>query len=222
MQSHLRYPVIVFDLDGTLVDSLGIKVKNAGKVWHAFYSINPKTTENTYRKYSGIPRQQLFKKMAMDFLNRNISQEEYNALSENFTKLNIASLKKKSFSKETDLFLHKLKDSGAILAVSSSAAEEEVQKRLHNKRSLFTFILGSKEGFFKGKSHLEFIAKKTKQPLKNILFIGDESADLYLAREAGVKIALIANTYPSEKLQKLQPDILISKFSDLWSCTFKK
>ena len=45
--------------------------------------------------------------------------------------------------------------------------------------------------------------------------VGDEPQDLFLAREAGVKIALVAQTRNMDELEQLKPDILVHTLPEL-------
>ena len=52
--------IVLFDWDGTLINSLEIKIRNASMVFHEILGANPEKIGEAYRHYSGIPRRQLF------------------------------------------------------------------------------------------------------------------------------------------------------------------
>ena len=69
----MLYGAVVFDLDGTLMLSLDVKVKSAGALWcETFSLVSRDAVEAAYRHHSGAPRRQLFNKIAADVLGRQI------------------------------------------------------------------------------------------------------------------------------------------------------
>ncbi|HZD56304.1 MAG TPA: hypothetical protein VE136_06260, partial [Anaerolineales bacterium] len=58
--------VLLFDWDGTLINSLDIKVRNAGLLFAETFDLDPAGVEAAYRRHSGIPRQQLFDAICVD------------------------------------------------------------------------------------------------------------------------------------------------------------
>ncbi len=218
------YPAIAFNLDGTLTLSLDVKVENAGRIWSERYSVSPETVQIAYRKYSGIPRERLFQSIAKEVLNRQISNEEYRLLSDEFTKRNNDVLYHYPFVDGAEALLSNLDRAGVKMMVSSSAEPAEVEARLDGMResSFFTVILGSHGEFHKGQPHLERFAELVGYPVSEILMIGDEPNDLKLARKAGAKIALVAQTRSISELEPLKPDILTGTLEELRSFLFQK
>jgi len=51
--------IIVFDWDGTLIESLPLKIRNAGRLFEETFGVPRAGIEAAYRVHSGIPRRQL-------------------------------------------------------------------------------------------------------------------------------------------------------------------
>lgn len=213
----LPYKAILFDLDGTLTGlSLDRKIENAGMLFASKFRVNPQAIERAYRTHSGIPRRQLFEQIAKDVMGRSLSESEFRLLSEEFTRRNIRALRELPFVEGASALLGDLAAAGVFLAVSSSADPVEVNGRLaglHDR--LFDEIMGSHREFQKGRAHIEYIAECAGCAPREMLMVGDEPPDLYLAREAGAKVALVAQTRPLAELAALLPDILVLTLADL-------
>jgi len=217
MISPIFFPVVVFDLDGTLMLTLEPKARTAALVWREIFDVSADDVNDAYLRYSGPPRYELFQRIAEDILFRSLSDREYRRLSEEFTRRNIEALREYPFVAGAEAFLSDLKQAGIVMAISSSAEPAEVDARLKDCRysSFFRAIMGSHGKFQKGRPHLEHLAKMTNHPPETMLMVGDEPHDLYVARAAGAQIALVAQTRQMEELQSLLPDILVSTLPEL-------
>lgn len=215
--TSVLYPAILFDVDGTLTMSLGAKVENAGKLLSKQYSVSASAVEAAYRKHSGVPRRLLFQMIAEDVLGRPLTDEEFHALSQKFTKLNVEVLKGLPFVGGAVELLRDLHAAGVKMALSTSAAPEEVHARFMGRREsrFFAALMGSFGDFHKGLPHFEHFSRITGCPISEVLMVGDESPDLKLAREAGANVALVAQTCARSELALLGPDILVDFFSEL-------
>jgi phosphoglycolate phosphatase-like HAD superfamily hydrolase len=210
------YDLILFDLDGTIVDSLGTKVQTAGLLWKDVFGVSAEEVEAAYLRYSGIPRRELFDKIAETVLICPLPDEVFGYLSEEFTRRNIAALRECPLVAGAEELLLDLAGAGVYLAVSSSAEPTEVNARLKGMHDhLFKAVLGSLGSFSKGRPHVRYLAGAAQCPREKILMVGDEPPDLHLAREAGVKVALVAQTRPFEELGLLFPEILVRTLADL-------
>ena len=149
-------------------------------------------------------------------MGKTISDKDYQFLSDRFTERNIRTLVSVPLVEGAESLIEDLLKK-AYVAISSSAEIEEVKERLANRRdcSRFKIILGSHGSFHKGFPHLEYISKITGHLIEEMLMVGDEPSDFHLAREAGAKIALVAQTHAIGELAVLQPDILAPTLAEL-------
>ncbi len=213
--------IVLFDWDGTLINSLPTKVRNAGKLFEQEFGLSPEDVALAYRRVSGIPRKQLFASICADNGLPPLDDEAYQQLSQRFTEMNLASLTdpvaKNIVAPETFETLSALKAAGYPLYVSSSADPHEIRQGASalGLNGFFTEIMGSVPGFGKGKQHVAHVLQSQAARASQLVFVGDEPADITLGRLAGVRTVAKAGTYTSEFLVQENPDNIIAALSEL-------
>jgi len=217
--------VVMFDWDGTLIRSLEWKIRNGGILFSEVFGVPAPDVEAAYRLHSGIPRRELFASICKEVGLPALGKEQYAMMSARFSDMNRRVLLDPStpglLPEETPLALQSLREAGMVLYVSSSADQQEI---IDIARSLGLYdyfistggeVLGSKPGFYKGRQHVDYVCQKQQVGLDEILFVGDEPTDIALGRDAGVRVAAKAGTYPAGKLAEAQPDIIIESLTEL-------
>ncbi len=206
-----------FDFDGTLVNSLGEKVKNAGIVYSQEFGVDPKNVETSYKKYSGVSRRFLFDKIAEQTINRKLSEEEYNRLSNKFDKLNSSVIVPERLYPDTVKVLVEQKNKGRILYISSSVPHSVLNESAASVgiSKYFNEIMGLGFQGTKGVGHTKYIIKKYGLTKEEIVFVGDELPDIDLSKEAGIRVISVTNTLTSEELINRGAYKTISKLSEL-------
>jgi HAD superfamily hydrolase (TIGR01549 family) len=213
--------VLLFDWDGTLVNSLDIKVYHAGLLFAEAFGIDPDEVEAAYRRHSGIPREQLFNAICVDNGLSPLTHELFMQLSKRFSAVNLEVLSNPRtqglISSDAYQTLEALNEIGYPLYVSSSADPDEVQKAAGalGLAPYFQEIMGSSPGFTKGKPHVEYVLRIHNTLAAKIAFVGDEPADIILGRDAGVTTIAKAGTFSNEDLAKVNPDYIITSLGDL-------
>ena len=216
---------VLFDWDGTLVNSLDIKIHNAGKLFHEHKGLPAEKVEAAYRAHSGIPRRQLFDAILADLGQPPFGDAEFASLSRSFSEKNMQALKDGS---QPDLLpattfqaLEKLLHTGCLLYVSSSADTDEVREIAGSLGLADIFnrsggeIFGSRPGFSKGSQHVAHICSSQKLGVDELVFVGDDPADIRLGHEAGVYTVAKAGTCTAEALQVYNPDAIINSLDEL-------
>lgn len=213
--------IILFDWDGTLIDSLPTKVRNAGRLFEQEFGLRPEDVALAYRRVSGIPRKQLFASICADNGLPPFDDDTYQQLSQRFTEMNLASLTDPGadgiVTQETFDTLRALQDAGYPLYVSSSADPQEIRKGASalGLSGFFTEIMGSVPGFGKGPQHVAHVLQSQAARASQLVFVGDEPADITLGRAAGIRTVAKAGTYTSDFLEKENPDYIIATLSEL-------
>ena len=168
--------IIIFDLDGVLIDSLKNMKFALNKT---SIKLSLELNFEIYRKYLGLPFEEIMKKMKIK-KGEKIIKKNY----EYFSELNLKKIKiKQSFIKE----LKKLKKEH-ILTVFTSKNKKRTLKIL-NKYKLFDYIVTA-DDVKKGKPDPEGVFKilsKFKVSCMDCLYIGDSLYDLDAANSAKVK-----------------------------------
>ncbi|GEM_PF-2186702 len=217
--------VVMFDWDGTLIRSLEWKIRNGGILFSEVFGVPAPDVEAAYRLHSGIPRRELFASICKEVGLPALGKEQYAMMSARFSDMNRRVLLDPStpglLPEETPLALQSLREAGMVLYVSSSADQQEI---IDIARSLGLYdyfistggeVLGSKPGFYKGRQHVDYVCQKQQVGLDEILFVGDEPTDIALGKDAGVRVAAKAGTYPAGKLAEAQPDIIVESLTEL-------
>lgn len=212
--------LVLFDWDGTLLNSLDVKIHNAGRLFATANNLQPELVEAAYRRHSGIPRRQLFDAIRADFELPPLSQEAFTSLSEQFTELNLRTLMAEGqdiLPPETIPALAALHSLGCLLYVSSSANRREILSvaQALGLAGYFEEILGSSPGFSKGRDHIEYVRRKHSAALDELVFVGDDPADIRLSRAAGVFVIAKEGTHSRDRLSAEGPDRLVESLVEI-------
>lgn len=193
--------VLVFDWDGTLLDSVDYKKENLALVFSEAFDVDREKVQKMHDLFSGIPRRDLFQKIAHGVLERNLEDDEFLRLSNQFTLLNEQCSPMALLFPDVRPCLQFWHDKKIPLFVSSSSPEGELNEVVKNKgiRHYFDGVLGSRKNFSKGQAHFAEISKRTGMGLEGFVFVGDTMKDLELAKNTGVK---------SYRIQREQPEPL--------------
>ena len=218
---------VLFDWDGTLVNSLDIKIHNAGILFQERMDLPSEKVEAAYRVHSGIPRRQLFDAILADLGQPSLGDVEFDSLSRSFSEKNMQALTDRSqpglFPATTVQVLEKLLHTGCLLYVSSSADTDEIREIAGSLGLADYFyrsggeIFGSRPGFSKGSQHVEQICSSQKLGVDELVFVGDDPADIRLGHAAGVFTVAKAGTCTADVLQVYHPDAIINSLDEMTS-----
>jgi phosphoglycolate phosphatase-like HAD superfamily hydrolase len=213
--------IVLFDWDGTLIDSLELKVHNAGVLFEQALHIPRIGVEAAYRQHSGIPRRQLFDAICRDSGLPALEDEKYEQLSERFSAANCAALCDPQtpglVPPGTWQALERLRYQGVSLYVSSSAEAAEIRAIAAGLglEKFFKEILGSTPGFAKGRQHVDYVLRKEAAAREQVLFVGDDPADIRIGKQAGVRTIAKTGTNTVEVLAREKPDHFINSLDEL-------
>jgi phosphoglycolate phosphatase-like HAD superfamily hydrolase len=200
-------PIIVFDFDGTIADTLSVVIRIANKFadYYGYKKIPlsdlPKLREkkpSAVLRYLGIS---IFK---LPIIARKIRFE---------MNKEIANLKTAVDIKDT---LVHLKENGCILGILTTNSRENVIEFLKkNDLELFDFIYSGRAVFGKGRL-LKKIIKEKKIDNEYPIYVGDEIRDVEAAKNAGIKVIGVSWGYNTKNaLSRYHPDYIIEKPEDL-------
>ena len=177
--------VFVFDWDGTIFDSMDIKLVNFSSVLSKHCNLSYNEIKEFYKKYSGIPRREilmsLFKNYRLQVMNCNI-----NIISDEISSKNKKALKNARIFNDFKNLFKILKKLDKKICISSSQKQDEldyfIEKKLNKVfKNYISCTLGTIDDFTKGPRHINFIRKKLNCSLNKIIFIGDDKKDMDLA-----------------------------------------
>lgn len=213
----MRYNAVIFDMDGTLVDSLkGIRVSINAALKSIGY---PEFPMEDYLNGVGGGIKKLLEYILR---NENVSKKQINEI----IKVCLPLYKGAGAMKLTVPYdgimelLHKLRDNGIKTAVLTNKDHRVTTGVV--KECLFDFPFDAVRGFIDGKPNkpnpkaaLE-VASAIAVPPQNILFVGDSDIDMITATGAGMTPVGVGWGYRSrEELSKSGAAHILEKPSDL-------
>ena len=214
----MRFDALLVDWDGTLIDSLPIKIDNAAALFAEWFGADQDQVRRSYDHYSGIPRRELFESISMDSLGKGLSETDFRELSARFSEENRKSIRSRA-TLRTDVveILSQLNSNGVALYVSTSAVQEEVEPLVAHfgLNAHFAGVLGSRPGFSKGEDHVAFVSRELSLERHRIAGIGDDVLDVDLFRNASITAIAITGTRTESELLERGADHVIGTLKDL-------
>lgn len=188
--------VIVFDLDGTIVDSMGYLANFAGKLINDAYGLSLAISKRLFLLTSGIP---FCEQMELLFPGK----EKNNEIVAEFEHLKEENMLKYSLYPETWEVFQELANKGYKLAISSSNAQHIIENYLEYSGLKVDLVCGYKnKKFGKGKPHFEAIMKYFAVGADKLIFVGDSQKDYERAKGNSIEFIARAGTFTVEELKE--------------------
>ena len=201
---------IMFDFDGTIVDSMPFLEKNAVYLLTNHYGFSVMEAQKRYRETTGLPFIQ-----QMDI----ITPEKDNSLIvDKFEKMKIELIFKQQLFTDSYKVLAELKQRGYKIGISSGTIESIIIKYLQKQRlDMVDDVLGWRPGFEKGKDHFNFVKSKHEMSSSsNIVFIGDSLNDARRAKRNSVYFVGREGMFQKEDFQQILPEVkVISSMTEI-------
>ncbi|OGP09406.1 MAG: hypothetical protein A2048_07775 [Deltaproteobacteria bacterium GWA2_45_12] len=200
---------VVFDLDGTLVDSMSGLADIAQKVIQEIYDVSPLWARTQYQQTSGLPFPfQLDKIFPQD--------------SRNSGAVTLFDDLKEKYYVHAPLFedvkagLHLLKSEGYHLAVSSNNDQALVSQKIEQFDLHFDMVMGFRPNFLKGADHFRWLFHCLGLLPSDTFMVGDSLHDGRLARQSGVSFVARLGTFSKTDFEKEFPSLCsVSSFEEL-------
>jgi phosphoglycolate phosphatase-like HAD superfamily hydrolase len=181
----------MFDLDGTLIDTMSGFADVAARLMAEHQGVPVAEGRRQYLATSGIPfRQQLELISPGHPANPQVSD--------------LFEHQKRAFADGADMDartiagLLRLREAGIKIVVSSNGAQHFVDEFAARHDLKFDLVLGFSEGFAKGKPHVDRTCKLLDVQPSEILFCGDSLKDGDLAAETGLSFVGRLGTFSRE------------------------
>ena len=190
----IRY--IMFDFDGTIVDSMPFLENNAILLLTSHYGLSEEEARKKYRETTGLPFLQQMEIIAPEKDNRQIIDE--------FEKMKLERIYEQNLFLNSYKVLEDLKASEYLLGISSGTIEAIIVEYLYKQGlNIVDDILGWRPGFEKGKDHFNFVKTKYKLSSSNIVFIGDSLNDAKRAKSENIPFIGRKGMFHKEDFEKI-------------------
>lgn len=202
----MRYPLVVFDFDGTLADSAELSLLTFNRIAPGL-GLRPLTDLEAARR---TPTKKLLKQLGVRFWQLpRVVRAFQEAVADHAADL-------KLHPGVSDM-LHRLHADGCRLGVLSSNRESTIRicLREHGVETLFAFVVGYPKLFGKAKA-LRKILKAEKCGRDALLYVGDELRDLHAGQKLGIATAAVTWGFQAaELLEAAGPTLVIRHPNEL-------
>lgn len=193
--------LIIFDWDGTLMDSIGLIVASmhvAGEA-HGF-----QTTDKAVQDIIGLSLMN-----GIDILYPLASEAQKLAIQQSYAEYYIANSHSTPLFEPTETMLQTLHTQGKQLAVATGKKRKGLNRVLDASKSHHYFVMtrcADEAGSKPDPQMLHDILDHTQQKISDAVFIGDSIYDIQMATQLGMtSIAVDYGTASSEELAAQQP-----------------
>ncbi len=193
--------IIVFDLDGTLLDTMGIFADIASYLISWKYKIPRVEARENYLKTSGIP---FFQQLEVMFPGNSNNAE----VAKLFEERKVHATDHLEMPEEDKNLLRSFSDSGYGLAVSSNNFQENVDQFVQFSNIDFLHALGYRERFAKGEDHFNFIMTNNRVGKEELIFVGDSISDMKTTMSCGIDFIGKLGTFKSEDFEAEFPNAI--------------
>ncbi len=202
----MRYSFVIFDLDGTLVDSFPWFQRNLNDVADRF----------GFRRVAADDVEALRHAGTRDILKRlDVPLWKVPMIARHMRRLKTAHIAEIALFDGVDSMLRTLADAGVRLALVSSDSEANVRRQLGESVALFgDFDCGA--GIFGKPAKFRRILARAAVDAAQAIAIGDESRDIEAARGVGIACGAVTWGYAApEALKALGPDVVFETMDDI-------
>jgi phosphoglycolate phosphatase-like HAD superfamily hydrolase len=192
--------VVLFDLDGTLVDTMQAFADLAAVVMTRRFGVALRTARKLYLETSGIPFLQQLEGIFGEHPSVVDAATEYEA-----RKHAIAAAAEMDGA--TRAALENVRARGVGLVVSSNGMQKHVDRFAARSAGLFDLALGFGGALAKGEPHISLVEKVLGVRRDRLVFIGDSLRDGELAEASGVRFIGRSGTFTRREMAARFPAV---------------
>lgn len=202
--------IIIFDFDGTLVNSMGRLTDIAAGVMSDYFGIPEKEARRLYQMTSGLPFSEQLKTLYPE------QPKKTGKAADLFEKKKREGYFLEKSYPDTLETIRYLKDKGYIVIISSNSAQELLDRFVKKLEIPCDLVLGHKGNFAKGFPHFLYIMERWGGNPVNMVFVGDSIKDGEWAFESGIDFIAKEGTFTREQFEKRFPNTpIISNLAEL-------
>jgi phosphoglycolate phosphatase-like HAD superfamily hydrolase len=202
--------LLVFDLDGTLVDTMGDYGDEAARLMYAHYGTDLAQARADYFRTSGLPFHQQLKILYPDSNSTELAAQAFEDWKDGYL-LNI------TLPAVVDALFQKWRASGLRIAISSNNGADYVTRMALNWPIDAALGYRQSDGFAKGETHFAALETMFVMSRTDMLFTGDSPNDLRIALRCGVPFqALLTPEFTPADFRTIDESVtLLSSLSDI-------
>jgi HAD superfamily hydrolase (TIGR01549 family) len=188
--------VIIFDFDGVIVESVGIKADGFAMIYEPYGKVVVEKVVNHHYENGGVSRYEKFCYCHKKFLGINLKNAEIEDLGKRFADYVVEKIIRAPYVKGAFEFLEKYNGKYDMF-ISTGTPQDEIEMitRLKNINKYFIDIYGSPK---KKSNHIENILSTNHYRREQVVFIGDSVEDKKAAMEQ--QLMFIARSEAGNKL----------------------
>jgi len=192
-----KYQAFIFDFDGVVVDSLGIKAEAFAQL---FNDLGPQVmtqVKEYHLSHGGVSRYDKFQYFFKAFRGRDITESESAALDRQFSQIVMEKVIAAPAIPGVMEFLPLLKKCGKFCFVVSATPEEEIRQIVAARglASFFNEVVGSPRS---KKENVGLVIQKNWLNAREVVYFGDAKSDYEAARAFGVDFVGVGDASGSE------------------------
>jgi len=198
----MKTRALLFDFDGTLVDTMEGFADIAGEVIHQFHpGISFEEARRRYLETSGVP---FFQQLEI-ILPGDPTNSKKAAIFEETKKEGFF---RSTFSDEVRFVITQLRGRGILVGVSSNNFQYLIEQFIEREGLQFDVVLGFKDGFEKGEHHFEYVLHHFQLKKDELTFVGDSLKDAEKAISNGIAFIGLCGTFTKEQFLDKYPNII--------------
>ncbi len=202
--------LLVFDLDGTLVDTMGDYGDEAAQLMYQNYGTDLAQARADYFRTSGLPFHQQLKILYPDTDSTESVAQAFEDWKDGYL-LNI------ELPAVVDALFQKWRAAGLRIAISSNNGADYVTRMARNWPIDAALGYRQSDGFAKGETHFAALEKMFDMSHTDMLFTGDSPNDLRIALRCGVPFqALLTPEFAPADFRTIDKNVtLLSSLTDI-------
>lgn len=192
--------VVIFDFDGTIVDSMTFLIHVATSLIASRYELAEDKARQGYIETCGLPfSEQIEIMFPGDARNAGIATA--------FESAKRRQLLKFELFPDVAPAIVQLRRCGFKVCVSSGNKEELITELLGSRDLEIDLVMGYRPGFMKGPDHFEFAKRYFETTVDRLVFVGDSRHDAQTAEQAGIRFIAKAGLHSRAELEDMLPGI---------------
>jgi phosphoglycolate phosphatase len=204
----MPYPLVIFDLDGTLADSLPWFRRHVNSIAERFSF--RRVAEEDVELLRGLGSREILRHLEVPLW-------KLPGIARHMRRLKAEHLASIELFEGVDTMLRALADGGVRMALVSSDSEVNARRQLGEAAALFSwFDCGA--SLFGKPAKFRRILKRSALDAAQAIAIGDEVRDIEAARAAGIACGAVTWGYATpDTLRALGPDLVFERMQDIAS-----